>query len=100
MTVLTPGSCTGLLVNGVNANQDEELKVSPNPNSGTFNINLVSAVDEEVQIIIVNVLGEKVKEFVTTTNKVVDLKLGEAPGVYLLSASTAHGRHVAKVIVN
>jgi uncharacterized protein YjdB len=100
MTVLSPGSCAGLLVNGVAANQDEELKVSPNPNSGTFNINLVSTIDEEVQIIIVNVLGEKVKEFITTTNKVIDLKLSEAPGVYLLSASTAHGRHVAKVIVN
>ena len=77
-----------------------ELKIFPNPNEGAFIVNLLSAVaDEEVQIVITNIVGEKVKTFATTTNKAVDIKLNEAPGIYLLSAATAQGMYNAKILV-
>jgi len=100
LTVLPDSLCSGLQVNGIGNNPTEELKVSPNPNSGAFTMNLVSDIDEEVQVVITNVLGEKVQEFKTTSNKVVDLQMNEAAGIYLLTATTANGRHVAKVIIN
>ena len=88
-------------VNPVTEAQLTGLKVFPNPNGGTFTMNLLSDVaDEEVHVVITNIVGEKVKEFITTTNKSVDIKLNPAAGIYLLSASTAHGRYIAKVVVD
>jgi len=100
LNVLPDSECSGLQVSAIGNNPVEELKVSPNPNNGAFTMNLVSGIDEEVQVVITNVLGEKVQEFKTTSNKVVDLQMNEAAGIYLLTATTANGRHVAKVIIN
>jgi hypothetical protein len=100
MTVLSPASCGGLIVNGPGAAHGEELVVAPNPNKGSFNMNLTSDLDEQIQVTITNVIGQKVKEFTTTTNKVTDIQMGEAVGIYLLNANTSNGSHVAKVIIN
>ena len=100
MTVLSPASCTGLVVSGPGSGQGEELVVAPNPNKGIFTMNLDSDLNEEVQVTITNVIGQKVKEFTTTTNKVTDIQMGEAAGIYLLNATTSTGIHVAKVIIN
>lgn len=78
----------------------ETLSVLPNPNNGSFSLNLIAAVNEPVQVTITNVIGQKVKEFTTSTNKVTDVQLSDAAGVYLLNATTSTGRHVAKVIIN
>jgi hypothetical protein len=75
------------------------VKISPNPSNGIFTINLASNIDEEAHVVITNVLGQKLKEFATITNKTAVLQLGEAAGLYVLTVSTAHGQHVAKVIV-
>jgi parallel beta-helix repeat protein len=77
------------------------LKVFPNPNGGMFTMNLLSSeADEEVHVVVTNILGEKVREFITTTNKAVEIKLDQAAGIYLLSASTEHGRYIAKIVVD
>ncbi len=81
----------------VTEGQNTALNVFPNPNRGTFTMNLLSDIDEEAHVVITNVVGQKVKEFITTTNKTVDIKLDQAPGIYLISASTTHGRYVAKI---
>ena len=97
--VLTAGQCiTGIYQ--ATTEQLTVLKIFPNPNGGTFIVNLSSAVtDEEVHIVMTNIVGEKVGEWITTTNKSIDIRLNHAPGIYLLSASTAHGRYIAKVVV-
>jgi len=77
-----------------------ELKIFPNPNSGTFIMNLSSAKDdEEVHVVIMNITGTKVREFTTTTNKATDVNLAPVAGIYLVSASTASGVYFAKLIV-
>ncbi len=86
-------------VDPVAETQITELKVFPNPNGGIFTMNLSSDIDEEVHVMVTNIVGEKVKEFTTATNAMFDIKLNSAPGIYLLSAFTAHGRYVAKVVV-
>jgi hypothetical protein len=67
VTVMAPGDCnTG--INTLN-NNNAELKVYPNPNNGTFSINLLSDRDEPVKITITNVLGVKIADFNTISNK-------------------------------
>jgi len=77
-----------------------ELKLLPNPNNGTFTMNLLSDNDEQAQVVITNIVGEKVKEFTIATNKDAEIKLNQAPGLYFISATTAQGKYVAKVVVN
>ena len=82
------------------ASAGAELKLAPNPNKGVFTMNLLSDNNEQVQVIITNILGEKVKEFTATTNTDTEINLNAAAGIYLLSANTEHGRYVARVVVN
>ncbi len=98
VTVLSNEDCD-TKTNGVVVNQ-EELKVFPNPNAGSFTMNVVADIDEDAHIIITNITGEKVREFNTTTNKVVELQLNGATGIYFLSATTGHGTYVAKVVID
>ncbi len=86
---------------GVNniSGTDNGLKLSPNPNKGAFTINISSAVDEPVHVVVTNVLGAVVKEFDAVTNSDVAVSLQQAAGIYMLSASTGHSKYVAKVIV-
>jgi sugar lactone lactonase YvrE len=80
--------------------EGSELILSPNPNTGTFRMNLQSGYDGQVQVIVTNIVGEKVKEFTTTTNTETEVTIGQTPGIYFLSATTGQGRYVAKVLVN
>jgi len=77
-----------------------ELNVYPNPNTGTFTLSMASNTDEEAQIMITNILGAKVKEFIVTTNHITDVQLNTPGGVYFISAHTATGYYYKKVIVN
>ncbi len=63
-------------------------------------MNLTSDMDEQIQVTITNVIGQKIKEFTTTTNKLTDIQMSEAAGIYLLNATTSTGSHVVKVIIN
>ena len=76
-----------------------ELKVYPNPNTGTFTILVSSANDEPVTITITNVVGEKVKEFGATTNQNAEVQLNAAAGMYFITASTKDGKYNAKVAI-
>ena len=100
VTVLSPASCGGLIVSGPGSGQGEQLVIAPNPNKGTFTMNLTSDLDEQIQVTITNVIGQKIKEFTTTTNKLTDIQMSEAAGIYLLNATTSTGSHVVKVIIN
>ena len=77
----------------------DEVRVYPNPSRGTFTLDLVTENDEPVMVVVTNIIGKKVKEFTTTTNKITEVQLNTAPGIYLLTASTSNGRYVAKVTV-
>jgi hypothetical protein len=55
-------------------------------------------MDEPVQITVTNIVGEKIKELTTLTNKATEIKLNDAAGVYFINASTANGTYVAKVV--
>ncbi len=75
------------------------LKLQPNPNNGTFTMNMLSANNGPVHVVITNVLGKKVKEFTAATNTDVEVSIGQPAGIYMLSATTEHGRFTEKVTV-
>jgi uncharacterized protein YjdB len=82
-----------------NSGNYEEVEVYPNPNKGLFAVKLFSDNNQQADITITNLVGEKVKEFTISANKVNDVQLNQAPGIYFLSATTGTGKYVVKVVV-
>jgi hypothetical protein len=77
----------------------KELRIFPNPNKGTFSLDVPGTIDEEAHIIVTNIVGEKVKEFDLTTNAVNNVSLGQPAGVYFLSATTLNSKYFVKIVV-
>jgi len=76
------------------------LTLYPNPSqAGNFTFELTSSTAQYVDISIMNVLGQTVKNFGTTTNRAVVLKLNAPPGLYFLYATTATGKWTKQIIV-
>jgi len=97
--VLPLSSC-GTAVNGPGTQSADELLIAPNPSNGRFTLTLNSANDEIVRIVVTNLIGQKVKEFTGTTNKIMDVELSTGSGIYMINAITTTGRHVVKMTVN
>ncbi len=86
-------------VNTISGQNNATLNVYPNPNNGTFNLNLLSSVDEDAQIIVTNMVGETVADFNVATNKASEITLNQPAGLYMINAITSHGRYVVKVTI-
>ncbi len=96
VNILPLAQCTlGLPGNG----SAPQMNVWPNPNDGSFYIEMVSAGNHDVPVVISNVLGQKIKEFTLTANKVFEVILSYPPGVYLISAKTDDNTYNVKVQV-
>ena len=76
-----------------------EISLFPNPNTGTFTLNVSSNSNEVAHVIATNMLGCKVKEFTISTNKEQEITTNLSAGVYMLSIITSEGRHVERVVV-
>jgi hypothetical protein len=72
---------------GVSENQSNNifLDVWPNPNHGSFTINMRTANKDQMQIVITNIFGEKVKELKAVTNVPTVIAIDVAPGIYSVS---------------
>lgn len=97
ITVINHATCNSSVSS--TATKTEELKVYPNPNHGIFNMEMVAENNEKVKVTVTNIIGKVVKEFTTTTNKTTEVELNTTPGFYILSATTAGGRHIIKVTI-
>ncbi len=78
---------------------EEVLRIFPNPNSGTFNLNISSQTNDLVNVVVTNIMGAEVTAFTTSTNKETEINLHVAKGLYFVNASTVSGRWVKKVVV-
>jgi len=97
--ILTDGECAQLSVENT-ATVTNLLKVSPNPTSnGNFSITLTSDNNEQADIVITNIVGEKVKALTTITNKKNDVLLEQPAGIYLITATTATGKYNEKITI-
>lgn len=91
--------CQGLSTPDITKNSTA-LSVYPNPNNGSFSINLKAGDKEETQFIITNIVGEKVKRFNAFTNTTVDIRLEDQPaGIYFITASNSHHQYVKKIVL-
>lgn len=87
------------LATNILAAQQQCLQVLPNPNNGSFAVTLTAANPEPVAIKITDVLGHTIQQLAATTNQPVNIQLSAPPGVYFITATTAHGVWSSKVIV-
>ena len=73
------------------------LKVFPNPDQGSFTINVTSANKENTMITITNMAGKLIKTLMTTTNTDTEIKLDVPAGIYNISAVTKRKTLTAKI---
>ncbi len=74
------------------------LLLYPNPNDGSFKIN-ISSGNEEARVMITDMTGRKVDEMSIPTNKETTVKLNQPPGIYFVSAVAGNERYFVKVLV-
>jgi hypothetical protein len=83
--------------------KQQELNIWPNPSDGTFSVRVSSQAREPVVIIINDILGRKVKELTTETNKDVIMHIGTSlytTGVYFINAIMPSAQWSEKVVIN
>ena len=85
-------------VPGLNQIQPD-ISISPNPTTGPFTLSLSSPTTLPAHIIITNIIGQKIKEFTTTTNKETEITLNAPPGIYFVTSVTKEGRQTTKLII-
>jgi uncharacterized protein YjdB len=79
-----------------------EVTINPNPNNGLFTLNLLWDKEEQLNAIITDVAGRKIKEFIAATKDglvAIPLELSVAPGIYLLSLTGADSWYAVKIVV-
>lgn len=88
--------------NGVNevSGNNSQFTLAPNPNTGIFTIQLPSAAKGNANVVITNVLGAKVKEFITSADQTIEVNMDAPAGVYFVSATVNNTVYTAKMVVN
>ena len=81
------------------SNTGDELKVGPNPNSGTFTVEMVQPVSEFVKITVTNIAGQVVREQYIPANEVRSVDMHHVPGIYQVTATSSRGRYVSRIVV-
>ncbi len=76
-----------------------KIEIYPNPCEGAFTLHIYSGVNEPVQIIITNLLGQKIKDIPATTNKTLEIQLEAPAGMYFLNVITGREVRSEKIVV-
>lgn len=71
----------------------------PNPNSGNFNIRLLSGFNEEAELTVSDLMGKQVMKFSVTTNRPLDVRTDLPRGMYFISGSSLHSNYSARMVV-
>jgi uncharacterized protein YjdB len=99
ITVLAPHLCISDVKEIAAKPIVENIQIQPNPNNGTFTINIVSDKDEMVTVKIRDINSRLVSEYYYDTNKMALVNLALPAGIYFLSATSAHINLIDKFIV-
>jgi sugar lactone lactonase YvrE len=76
------------------------IAICPNPNNGRFTLSFVSATKEKANVIVTNLLGEKLMETTVLANKAQTLTLDQPSGIYFISVITENEIWNSKVVVS
>ena len=85
------------------ANQDEELAIYPNPSNGVFTISVANLPSRRAELRIINVIGNEIyRETLTRGDghftKTIDLS-GKAKGLYYVKLETDGYSSVRRVVI-
>lgn len=75
------------------------MSIVPNPNNGSFMLQLSSSETEPVHMVVTDLLGRVVKDWNTMTNRKEHVQMNVAAGTYMISAITAGGKVTERVVV-
>jgi len=68
----------------------DEINVYPNPtNAGQFFVNLTTASEEKVEIVVTNIIGQVMNKTTGNSNSPISIMLDAPAGVYFITARTA-----------
>ena len=76
-----------------------DLRLWPNPNEGTFSININAEENEPAQVTITNVMGQIVNEAMIPTNTDKELKPDVPPGIYFITVTAGLQTNYGKIVV-
>lgn len=76
------------------------ISLSPNPGHGTFSMSIPSDSHEDASVEIMNVAGQKIKEYRVPCNKEIKLNLDYPAGTYYVKAHTKNSDFVTALIIN
>ena len=77
----------------------EVLHIWPNPSNGNFVVEVQSPTNTDMQVSITSITGISLQHLPGTTNHPLNIKLTQAPGIYLVSVITAAGSYEVKVVI-
>ncbi len=78
---------------------EADFTLTPNPNSGTFSINLLTEQHTEGTVTIINMLGEKVYETTISTNDSHQVQLDIPRGIYVITATVEDKRYSKRFVI-
>lgn len=76
-----------------------EVVLTPNPNSGSFSLMVLSGQEGIAQIEVFDIVGRKVAERSVQKNKQVAITLDQPAGMYLISVDAGGVKRVKKLII-
>ena len=110
LSLTNPFNCSDSLQKEVNIgsvgimdiNASNSIKLSPNPNNGTFSISLNSILDETISVNIFNSIGQNVwtKEYDTTIlDNILNVKTNLTKGVYSVIVKKGESIYLSRFII-
>ncbi len=96
--VYTTAQCDSILATDIVYRKDWSAELFPNPNVGAFSVIVHSDMEEPIDIVICNVLGQKVWQGAATTNKLLNISANFAAGAYTLTAQNQHRKYIVKFV--
>ncbi len=99
-SVTTPGAKNEALTVVENEKHELSAIVSPNPSSDKFTISINSDISGSVDVLVTNILGQKIESFYLTVSDLSKLTFGAnyEKGIYLVTIRQGAHRKVYKIV--
>ncbi len=97
ITVVPASSCTTGIINP--NTEAAILSIYPNPSQGSVTIKMESPIDEQLNFVVTNIVGEKIKEFTGYANQTIKINIKQPPGIYYIKTVSGTNSYVAKLMI-
>lgn len=81
------------------AGNNSSISIFPNPNNGTFNLNINTASNEMANVVVTNMVGAVVSEAMVETNKSNNIAINQPAGIYFVTATVHNDKYIARIVV-